>query len=284
MVLPRVITAVVMVPIVLLCAWYGSLPFFLFVSGVCLIGVWEYCLIADDGGYPNDLGLAIIGTVAVLLSLFIDGIAIGPLRAAPSPFFVLAVWTLILFVREFFRRDISVSFLRVSTTLAGVVLFAFFIGHLLLIRDLKFAAGEGFRPVGRLFIFFLLIVIWVVDTGAWWVGRSFGRLHLAPVISPKKTWEGAIGGTVMAALAGWIFRQMFLREALGPLESVFYAIIIAVTGQISDLVESLMKRSFGVKDSSSLLPGHGGILDRFDSFIFSAPLFYYLLIGTGRFQ
>jgi phosphatidate cytidylyltransferase len=284
MVLPRVLTAVLMVPIVLLAAWYGSIPFFLFVLGICLIGVWEYCLIADEGGYPNDLGLAIIGTIAVVLSLFIDGIAIGPLRAAPSPFFVLAVWTLILFVREFFRRDISVSFLRVITTLSGVIMVAFFIGHLLLIRDLKFAAGEGFRPVGRTFIFFLLTIIWIVDTGAWWVGRSFGRFRMAPMISPKKTWEGAIGGTLMAALAGWIFRQMFLKEALGPIEALFYGFVIAVTAQISDLVESLMKRSFGVKDSSSLLPGHGGILDRFDSFIFSAPLFYYLLIGTGRFQ
>jgi phosphatidate cytidylyltransferase len=228
--------------------------------------------------------VTVIGTLAILLSLFIDGIAIGPLRAAPSPFFVLVGWTLLLFVREFFRRDISVSLLRIVTTLSGVIFVSFFIGHLLLIRDLKFAAGEGFRPVGRSFVFFLMIVIWVTDTGAWWVGRSFGRLRFAPIISPKKSWEGAIAGTVMAGLAAFVFREFFLREALGGVEALFYGVVIAVTAQISDLAESLMKRSFGVKDSSSLLPGHGGILDRFDSFIFSAPLFYYFLIGTGRFQ
>ncbi len=284
MVFPRVITAVVLAPIVLAAAWYGSLPFFLLVLGICLIGVWEYCLIAEEGGYPNDLVLALLGTIAVLLSLFIDGIAIGPLRAAPSPFFVLAAWMLIVFTRELFRKDVGYSFLRAITTLGGVILLAYFIGHLLLIRDLKFAAGEGFRPVGRAFIFFLLLIIWTVDTGAWWVGRRYGKHRMAPVVSPNKTWEGAIGGTVLASLIAILFQQLFLREAVGPVEAVFYGVVIAITAQISDLVESLMKRSFGVKDSSALLPGHGGILDRFDSFIFSAPLFYYLLIGTGRFQ
>lgn len=284
MVLPRVLTALILVPVVLACVYFGSLPFFLFVLGVCLLGVWEYCLIAEEGGYPNHLALSLIGTVLVLLTLFLDGMPIGPVRTAPSSFFVLAVWTMFVFVWEFFRKDPETSFLRVITTLAGVILFAFFIGHLLLIRDLKFAAGEGFRPIGRSFVFFLIFIVWLVDTGAWWVGRSFGRFRLAPVISPKKTWEGTIGGTLLGVLTGLIYRAIFLRDAISSFEAVIFALVIAVTAQISDLVESLMKRCFGVKDSSALLPGHGGILDRFDSFIFSAPLFYYLLIGTGRFQ
>jgi phosphatidate cytidylyltransferase len=284
MVLPRVITAILLIPIVLAAAWFGSLPFFLLVAGICVLGTWEYCQIAEEGGYPNHLVFALVGTVLVLLSLFLDGIPVGPVRAAPSPFFVLSCWTLALFVSEFFRKDPGLSFLRVITTVTGVLLLAFFLGHLLLIRDLKFAAGEGFRPVGRSFVFFLILIIWVVDTGAWWVGRNFGRFRMAPTISPMKTWEGAIGGTVFGVLVALLYRAIFLREALGPLEAVFFGLAIAVTAQISDLIESLMKRCFGVKDSSALLPGHGGILDRFDSFIFAAPLFYYLLIGTGRFQ
>jgi phosphatidate cytidylyltransferase len=284
MVLPRVITALVLMPVVLAAIWFGTLPFFLFVLGVCLIGTWEYSLIADEGGYPNQLVLSLIGTAGLLLALFLDGAPVGPIHVAPSPMFVLIVWSLFVFLREFARRDKDHSFLRIITTISGVVVFGLFLGHLILIRDLRFVAGEGFRPVGREFMFFLLVIIWTVDTGAWWVGRMIGRFPLAPTISPKKTWEGSIGGTLFAALVGWFFREAFLREAMKPLEAITAAVLIAVTAQISDLIESLMKRSFGVKNSSELLPGHGGILDRFDSFIFSAPLFYYLLIGTGRFQ
>ncbi|OVE77052.1 hypothetical protein BVX98_03750, partial [bacterium F11] len=123
-----------------------------------------------------------------------------------------------------------------------------------------------------------------VDVGAWGVGRLVGKRPLAPRISPKKTWEGTLAGLVLGCLVGWLFRESFLPKAFGPLEGVIYALLIGITAQISDLMESLLKRSFNVKDSSELLPGHGGILDRFDSFIFAAPFFYYVLLGTGRFQ
>jgi phosphatidate cytidylyltransferase len=93
-----------------------------------------------------------------------------------------------------------------------------------------------------------------------------------------------LGGTALAFLVAWIFRDAFLRDACTRQEIFIYAAVIAVSAQSSDLIESLLKRSFGVKDSSELLPGHGGFLDRFDSFIFAAPLFYYSLLLTGRFQ
>jgi phosphatidate cytidylyltransferase len=230
------------------------------------------------------LFIGLFGSLIVLLALYFDGIPLGPLRHAPGPSFILLLWVFIVFLREFARSDKGHSFLRVITTISGVILFAFFLGHLLLIRDLRLTVGEGVLLAGRQVTFFLFIIIWSLDTGAWAVGRLIGRLQLAPRISPKKSWEGAVGGTVIACAVGWFLREAMLRDVMGPLESMLYALLIAVTAQVSDLIESLIKRSLGAKDSSQLLPGHGGFLDRFDSFVFSAPFYYYVLIGTGRFH
>lgn len=284
MVLPRVLTSCLLVPLVIAVVWFGSVPYFLFVMGICLFSVWEYSVMAEEGGYPNQLVMALLGAFLLVLALYIDGAPLGPIHHAPSPIFVLTLWSFFVFLREFFRADKGHSLLRVVTTVSGVVFFALFLGHLLLLRDLRMAAGEGVQLVGRQMTFFLIVTIWVLDTGAWFVGRLIGRLPLAPRISPKKSWEGAIGGTILACLCGWLIREAFLKDLIGPLESVCYAFLIAVTAQVSDLIESLIKRSFGAKDSSQLLPGHGGILDRFDSFIFAAPFYYYALLGTGRFH
>lgn len=285
MVLPRVITAILLVPIVIPIIWMGSFPFFMFVLAISLLGYWEYSNMAEHGGYPNQLVMGLIGTFLILMALFLDGATPwGPIHHSPSPLFITMIWTFALFVREFFRQDKGHSLLRIMSTLLGVIICGLFIGHLILLRDLRLVAGEGFKFVGREVVFFLVLVIWTVDVGAWLVGRFMGKIKIAPVISPGKTVEGAVGGTVLACLVGWIFRQAFLPTAWGPMEAMFYAAAIAISAQFSDLVESLMKRSFGVKNSSELLPGHGGILDRFDSFIFSTPLFFYLLVATGRFQ
>ena len=285
MVLPRVLTSLLLVPLVLAVAWYGSVPFFLFAVGVSVLAAWEYGVITEEGGFPNQILVLVSGAAALVLAFYLDGAPWGPLRRAPGPLFIFIAWIFVSFARELARRDKSLSFLRIVTTVAGVALCGVCLGHLVLIRDLRLqVGGEGFSLAGRGLVFFLIFTIWAVDTGAWFVGRLIGRHSLAPLVSPKKTWEGAVGGTLLAAAVGWFCREAFLREALGPLEAAIYALGIAVTAQVSDLGESLMKRSFGVKDSSQLLPGHGGILDRFDSFLFAAPFFYYVLTATGRFQ
>ncbi|MFN0116901.1 MAG: phosphatidate cytidylyltransferase [Elusimicrobiota bacterium] len=282
--LPRIITGILIVPFISIVVWYGSVPFLLFVAAICLLSVWEYSVMADEAGYPNQLFLGLLGVGLILLSLYFDGISMGRIQKTPSPFFILIFWCFISFLRELIRKDKGHSYLIFISTLSGVILFGLLLGHLLLLRDLRFLGGEGVQMAGKKITFFLIIVIWLVDTGAWFVGKLMGKSHLAPVVSPKKTWEGAIGGTIIACLAAFIFREAFLKVEMARMEAIFYAIIISVTAQFSDLIESLLKRSFGAKDSSQILPGHGGILDRFDSFIFSAPFFYYLLLATGRFQ
>ena len=285
MVLPRILTAVLLIPLVLAVIWYGTIPFFLFVLGVSLLCLWEFCLIAEEGGYPNQIIMSLLGGVSVLLALYLDGVSfLGPVHHAPSPVFILLLWIFLLFVRELFSRDKGHSFLRIITSVSGVILCSLMFGHLLLLRDLRLVAGEGFRYVGREIVFFLFLTVWAVDIGAWLVGRWVGRFRLAPRLSPKKTWEGSIGGVFFGCVMALFLREAFMGNQFGPLEVLIYGFFLGVICQISDLAESLMKRSFHVKNSSELLPGHGGILDRFDSFIFAAPFFYYVLLGTGRFQ
>lgn len=108
----------------------------------------------------------------------------------------------------------------------------------------------------------------------------FGRHKLNQEVSPKKTWEGSVGGTLLAVGGAVLMRHLFLSTLFSVKEAVLLGLLIAVVGQVSDLAESVIKRSTGVKDSSNLLPGHGGFLDRFDSYLLLAPLFYYVVLYT----
>jgi phosphatidate cytidylyltransferase len=126
---------------------------------------------------------------------------------------------------------------------------------------------------------FGLTVNWIGDSGAYYFGRKFGKHKLAPIVSPGKSWEGAAASVVTSVLFGIFFLPRFVNVALAP--AVIIAIAANVAGQLGDLAESALKRGAGVKDSGSLLPGHGGVLDRVDSSLFSLPVLYALLYLTG---
>jgi phosphatidate cytidylyltransferase len=130
------------------------------------------------------------------------------------------------------------------------------------------------HPAGNVWIFFLLAVIFASDTGAFYFGRFFGRHKLYPSVSPGKTWEGAVGGLISSLFIALIFFRIFAAFGAGIL---ILAGILSIAGQIGDLVESMLKRSCGVKDSGKLLPGHGGFLDRLDGMIFALPVLYIYL-------
>lgn len=132
--------------------------------------------------------------------------------------------------------------------------------------------------MGADYLFLLLVVIWGSDTGAYFVGKSFGRTPLAPSISPKKTREGAVGGIIVSVALSLLFAEFYPRiKSLGPVTIVLLAISGAVFGQLGDLVESRIKRHFEIKDSGRLIPGHGGLLDRIDGLLISAPVFLLVL-------
>ena len=154
-------------------------------------------------------------------------------------------------------------------TLWSALYLGWFFAFFLQIRDLTH---------GRFLAFGFIVVIWATDTVAYAVGRTWGRHKLTLRVSPGKTWEGSIAGTVAGVLSGLGLAQV------GPLpdwQGMLLGFSISVAGQFGDLVESNLKRYFGVKDSGHLLPGHGGMLDRFDSALFALPLAYYLLGGLG---
>ncbi|SOC38035.1 phosphatidate cytidylyltransferase [Salinicoccus kekensis] len=128
------------------------------------------------------------------------------------------------------------------------------------------------REAGLIFILYALLIVWMTDTGAYLSGRAFGKRKLWPQISPNKTVEGFIGGILSSVLLAVIFSVFGLIDNPNVILLIIYTMILSVAGQLGDLVESALKRHFDVKDSGSLLPGHGGVLDRFDSFIFVLPL------------
>jgi phosphatidate cytidylyltransferase len=133
---------------------------------------------------------------------------------------------------------------------------------------------------GVAWIFLLLVVTWAGDSGAYFAGRAFGKNKLYEKISPKKTREGAAGGLVASVAGALIVRQIGLPD-LGLVACILLGAVLDVAGVIGDLAESMLKRSFGVKDSGSIMPGHGGILDRIDSLLFSAPLLWVYLVSTS---
>ena len=147
------------------------------------------------------------------------------------------------------------------------------LGHLILVR------GE---PHGSEWILLLLVIVMSGDSAAFYIGTSFGRRKLYPIVSPNKSVEGALGGLGGSIVGAIAAKYIFFAE-LTITDAVVMALVLGVLGQVGDLFESLLKRSFGVKDSGSIVPGHGGILDRLDSILFAAPaLFYYAWFVFAR--
>lgn len=135
------------------------------------------------------------------------------------------------------------------------------------------------RPDGNIWIFFLLIVIFTNDTGALYSGKLFGRHKLYEAVSPNKTWEGAVGGLISSFIAAAIF--LYFSSIHGQMLDIFILVLLlSVMAQVGDLVESMLKRVYGIKDSGRILPGHGGMLDRIDALLFSIPVLYVYLTWT----
>jgi len=269
----RIVSAVAFVPALYFLVRRGGVPFFLLVALTIGLGLWEfYGLMSAQGLRPYRwLGLAAGFAVAWFVYAGLPTHANLFLSA-----FLLGVMSL-----ELLRpRDQGVA--PMAVTLFGVVYVGWLSAHLLYLRELPAAVGLAY-PVGAAFVFLVFLPTWACDTAAYAVGSTFGRRRLLPTVSPKKSVEGSIAGLVAAIGATWLARIWF-APFLPAWHVLPLGLAIGVFAQVGDLAESLLKRTSRVKNSAGWIPGHGGVLDRFDSVFFTAPLvFYYLkLVLFGK--
>lgn len=262
----RVITAIWGVPLVLLAVWFDEpLPWF-----AILMAVW--------------------GLLATVEFQRITGVA----GTRPLAVFGLA-WTLLFIINPYLPEGLALPLLLTSAVVLSLALMLFlpkkeglfagwawalsgilYIGWLLgLLVALRLEAGRGW-------VYLALLATFGSDTAAYFIGRALGRHKLAPRISPGKTWEGAVGGLLGAVIVSLLFTlHTPVQLAIGYWEAALLGLLISIFGQVGDLAESMLKRSGGIKESGSLLPGHGGMLDRLDSVLFAGAAvyaFYFLVI------
>lgn len=261
----RILTAVVAIPGVLFITYLGGWPFAVLVTIAAVIAQHEFYAIARAGDAEPFVAPGLVVGAAVVLIPMTD-------YALIVAGFVIAGLVLALpFVHD--RRDIVAD---LSTTLSGVIYPALLLGSAIALRRAE--GAEALPSDSFWYVAAIFIMVWASDTLAYVAGRTFGRHPLAPTVSPNKTWEGTVGGAAGAFLAGYILKLTVL-DMLSPVDIVVLAIICGGLGQIGDLAESRLKRAAGVKDSGTILPGHGGMLDRLDSIIVAMPVaFLYLLL------
>jgi phosphatidate cytidylyltransferase len=264
----RVGVAAVAIPAVALLAWAGGLVFAALVALLAALAAWELYTMAARKGIVT---LTVAGAVWAAAFPLLAG-----LSDAPGPVFTIAVpLAFVLFAPGALRlRPESGPLTALATSVFGAAYPGACLAFGVLLREMGRDAGEGLA-----LLFFPLVVTWIGDTAAFFVGKAVGRVPLAPRISPHKTWEGAVAGFAGCILAGVAYAPV-ARAAGVPLGGTLagaLAALVAVAGQVGDLMESLLKRDCGVKDSSSLLPGHGGVLDRLDSLLFALPVTYLVL-------
>jgi phosphatidate cytidylyltransferase len=255
MLLQRVATAAVGIPIIVLAIWFGSPWLTALVCVVVAVGVLE--IHAARGPFLRPLPLIAAG-LALLLPLAAD---------LEGPWLLRALTALVLVPTAALAltRDPGRSVEQWLWLVAPALYLAWFATFFVLLRDL---------PDGREWLLLVVLTVWITDTGAYFVGRAVGRRKLAPAVSPGKTWEGAIGGQVTGLVAVVGLVQAFgLDVDIG--HAVALGLIAPFAAQVGDLAESALKRGLGVKDSSQLVPGHGGIVDRLDSLLFAAPAVYW---------
>ncbi len=259
----RLPTALILLGLLFLLIQYGTrLVIFLVLQAVILAALVEFYNLARKKKLHPQHFLGACLVLLIGLSFFFRPTI--PLDLALfAALFIAGLYYLLTFRQlehlPFFTQSIAVTFF-------GVVYLGFTLNYLFLLRFER----------GAFTIYFLCSIIFLGDTGAYFIGKLFGRHRMTPLASPKKTWEGSVAGILFGVLGAWLAQALLLKEIELWRALVCGALVHAVA-QMSDPLESLFKRAVGVKDSSNMLPGHGGFLDRMDSFILAAPFFYYFI-------
>ncbi len=263
----RILVSVLTIPVILIVIYFGQIPFLVFAMAIGLIASYELIQLAKNknaAAQPFTIGI-----ITILLAInFYRSIIDFQLLIIGAVMLVLLV--------ELFRNKGS-AVINIGASLLIIFYTGLFSGTLVGIREFYNESELTYNQGGFLLIS-VFITIWICDSAAYFIGSAIGKHKLFPRVSPNKSWEGAVAGFIFAVITMVVLRELLL-DALTLFDAVFVGIVIGTVGQIGDLIESLIKRDSGVKDSSNLIPGHGGIFDRFDSLLFVAPLiFIYISI------
>jgi len=265
----RVITAAVGVPLIILAIWFGDPWFSLLIAAAALAGTYEFYRMANFDRREPLIYLGLLWALALVLSPHYRNPGVLPI--------VITATMVISLICLLLRPSREKAFHDWAWTIVGALYVGWMLSYWLRLRGLEY---------GQNWVYLAMLTTFANDTGAYFIGRARGRHKLAPTISASKTWEGAIGGLISAILAAVLIATVLnlISLKLGPpfvfkyWHIVLLGFLVSIFAQIGDLVESLLKRNTGVKESGNLLPGHGGILDRFDSLIFVGAVVYYYVI------
>ena len=265
----RVITGVVGVPLIILAIWFGDPWFTILIAAAALAGTYEFYHLANFDRREPLLYLGLLWALALVLS---------PHYKSPDILPIVITATMLISLIWLLRRPLrEKAFYNWAWTMVGALYVGWMLSYWLGLRGLE---------DGRNWVYLAMLTTFANDTGAFFIGRARGKHKLAPAISAAKTWEGAIGG-LLSGIAAAVVIATVLKLISLKLDSPFVfeywqivllGFLVSLFAQLGDLVESLLKRNTGVKESGNLLPGHGGILDRFDSLIFVGAVVYYYVI------
>jgi phosphatidate cytidylyltransferase len=260
------LSAAVLVPVVIAGIVYGGWLLRIETALACLAVLFEYgAVVATTDRLARALFI-ITGMVGMAVGVFVDDLAVS--------LTLMALLAMVLAVRFVLRPydDLALAFRTWITLAGGLVWIVPAMVCVCRLRDMGDVDVDGIR-YGPTLVCLCLVVTWANDTGAYFAGRFLGRHLMAPMISPKKTWEGFVGGMAGALTFAVGMRAMFPTAfgAISIVDIVCVVIPVSVLGPMGDLAESMFKRAYGVKDSGNLIPGHGGMFDRIDAVLFTAP-------------
>lgn len=253
-------------PIFFTLIWLGGYFFYALIQIVIFLVIREFNILAKRLNTNPSLVLLTVSSVFISFYYF-SGFIVGSYKPE-----IYAISTsVILFFYELFNKKEN-SFLNISMTIFGIFYIPIMLGTIIAIRQFD-------HDMHTSYTYALFISIWACDTSAFIFGSYFGKRKIFPSISPKKTWEGSIAGVISSVAIFVLFSKLnLLGNSNNFNEFISLGILVSVFGQIGDLFESKLKREAGVKDSGTLLLGHGGVLDRFDSLIFASPVIYFYTV------
>lgn len=268
----RLLVTIVLLPIGIAAILAGGWYFTALVAVFMSLAAWEYSNLFHTAGLKPATALVVGGTLLLVIGRNINGLTSA---AWMISLVILLSMTYHLFSYEFGRDQAATDF---AVTLAGVFYIGWFGAYFISLRNL---------PEGKWWVMVVLPAVWFADAGAYFIGKRFGRHPLSKRLSPNKTWEGYLGGIITGVLLTALFTALW-RVAAGTdsaitlLRGVVVGLVMSIFPTLGDLGESMIKRQVGVKDSGNILPGHGGVFDRIDSWLWAVVLGYYMVFWLWR--